>query len=222
MGFISDQLVEVKKHLPHHVTLVAISKTKPKEDILEAYHAGQTVFGENKVQELVDKFETLPKDIEWHLVGHLQTNKVKYVASFIGLIHSVDSRKLLEEINKQGNRINRKIPVLLQMYIAKEETKFGLDESELHEICALLNQYPNIEFRGLMGMATNTSDMSVVRNEFKVLKNIFNQVKKEYFLNDDSFKEISMGMSSDYLIAIEEGSTMVRVGSNIFGQRSIL
>jgi pyridoxal phosphate enzyme (YggS family) len=155
-------------------------------------------------------------------VGHLQTNKVKYVASFIGLIHSVDSRKLLEEINKQGNRINRKIPVLLQMYIAKEETKFGLDESELHEICALLNQYPNIEFRGLMGMATNTSDMSVVRNEFKVLKNIFNQVKKEYFLKDDSFKEISMGMSSDYLIAIEEGSTMVRVGSNIFGQRNIL
>jgi PLP dependent protein len=222
MSFIADQLLEVKKHLPPHVTLVAISKTKPNQDILEAYQAGQRVFGENKVQELVEKFETLPKDIEWHLVGHLQTNKVKYIAPFVGLIHSVDSKKLLEEINKQGNRINRKIPILLQIYIAKEETKFGLDESELHEICTLINQFTHIEFKGLMGMATNTNDSSIVRNEFKFLKDIFDQVKKKYYTDNNSFKEISMGMSSDYLIAIEEGSTMVRVGSNIFGQRNTL
>jgi pyridoxal phosphate enzyme (YggS family) len=219
MEVIQENLLRVKNSLPPHVTLVAISKTKPVEDIVVAYHAGQEIFGENKVQELMEKQELMPKDIQWHLVGHLQTNKVKYIAPFIALIHSVDSLKLLEEIHRQGMKINRKIPVLLQIYIAKEETKFGLDEKELNEILEHKNEFPSVQFCGLMGMATNTEDMNVVRNEFNYLKTLFDQIRSRYFPGELSFKEISMGMSSDYEIAIEEGSTMVRVGSSIFGTR---
>ena len=205
--------------MPSDVTLVAISKTKPFIDIMEVYEEGHRIFGENKVQELVEKYDGLPKDIEWHLVGHLQSNKVKYIVPFVSMIHSVDSLKLLQEINKQGEKIHRKINILLQVYIAKEETKFGLDDNELDEILKQKNTLSNIQFCGLMGMATNTDDEKVVRNEFKSLKDLFKKVKAEYFLNDASFKEISMGMSGDYQIAIEEGSTMVRVGSSIFGGR---
>jgi PLP dependent protein len=219
MQLIEENLLRVKGSLPPHVTLVAISKTKPVEDIVVAYHLGQEIFGENKVQEMLEKYELLPKDIQWHLVGHLQTNKVKYIAPFISLIHSVDSLKLLKEINKEGAKNQRRIPVLLQMYIAKEESKFGLDENELDEILRYKNEFTSVQFCGLMGMATNTDDRNVVRNEFRSLKILFDKVKSEYFFNDPSFKEISMGMSGDYEIAIEEGSTMVRVGSGIFGER---
>jgi len=219
MSIITNHLLELKKYLPSHITLVAISKTKPVEDVMEAYHAGQKIFGENKVQELVEKYENLPKDIQWHLVGHLQTNKVKYIASFVSLIHSVDSLKLLQEINKQGVKMNKKISILLQMYIAKEESKFGLDENEINEILKNKYQFTHIQFCGLMGMATNTEDENIVRKEFSSLKMFFDQVKKIHFENDIFFKEISMGMSSDYQMAIEEGSTIVRVGSSIFGGR---
>lgn len=219
MNTVAESLLKIKSALPAHVTLVAISKTKPIEDILQAYHAGQKIFGENKVQELVDKYEQMPKDIQWHLVGHLQTNKVKYIASFVTLIHSVDSLRLLEEINKQGIKVNRKISVLLQIYIAKEESKFGLDEKELEEILKIKDSFTNIQIGGLMGMATNIEDENIVRKEFSHLKKLFDQVKSTYFSNDPAFKEISMGMSGDYLMAVEEGSTMVRVGSSIFGTR---
>jgi pyridoxal phosphate enzyme (YggS family) len=219
MSIIAQNLKMVKEKLPSNVTLVAISKTKPVIDIMEVYEEGHRIFGENKVQELVEKYEDLPKDIEWHLVGHLQSNKVKYIVPFVSMIHSVDSLKLLLEINKQGEKANRKINVLLQIYIAKEESKFGLDEMELEEILKQNNSLPYIQFCGLMGMATNTDDEEIVRNEFRSLKHLFKSVKAEYFSEDKSFKEISMGMSGDYQIAIEEGSTMVRVGSSIFGNR---
>lgn len=219
MNQVAESLHKIKSVLPAHVTLVAISKTKPIEDILMAYHAGQKIFGENKVQELVDKYEQMPKDIQWHLVGHLQTNKVKYIAPFVALIHSVDSLRLLEEINKQGIKVNRKISVLLQIYIAKEESKFGLDEKELEEILKIKHSFTNIQIGGLMGMATNTEDENIVRKEFSHLKKLFDLVKSTYFSNDPAFKEISMGMSGDYLMAVEEGSNMVRVGSSIFGTR---
>jgi pyridoxal phosphate enzyme (YggS family) len=219
MQFIEENLFRVKNSLPSHVTLVAISKNKPVEDIVVAYHSGQEIFGENKVQELVEKQELLPKDIQWHLVGHLQTNKIKYIIPFVSLIHSVDSLKLLKEIDKEGSKINRTIPVLLQIYIAKEESKFGLNENELEEILQIKDQFKNIQFSGLMGMATNTNDMNIVRNEFKSLKMLFDKIKIQYFSGEAIFKEISMGMSGDYEIAIEEGSTMIRVGSSIFGSR---
>jgi pyridoxal phosphate enzyme (YggS family) len=219
MNLVKENLLRVKDSLPAHVTLVAISKTRPVEDIMEAYTAGHTIFGENKVQELVEKYEAMPKDIEWHLVGHLQTNKVKYVTGFVALIHSVDSLKLLEEINKQGEKSGRKIPILLQVYIAREESKFGLDEKELEEICGKMDQFSRVEFCGLMGMATNTEDEAIVRKEFRSLKALFDQIKTQYFSHVSSFKEISMGMSGDYTVAVEEGSTMVRVGSSVFGGR---
>lgn len=219
MSIIAQNLKKVKENLPSHVTLIAISKTKPFIDIMEVYEEGHRIFGENKVQELVEKHEELPKDIEWHLVGHLQSNKVKYIVPFVSMIHSVDSLKLLQEINKQGEKINRKVPVLLQIYIAKEESKFGLDENELEEILKQLNSFNYVKICGLMGMATNTDDEEIVKNEFRSLKHLFKRVKAEHFLEDDFFKEISMGMSGDYLMAIEEGSTMVRVGSSIFGTR---
>lgn len=220
MNHIQKKLLAVKTQLPASVTLVAISKTKPNEAIMEAYACGQKIFGENKVQELIAKHEALPKDIQWHMVGHLQTNKVKFIASFISLIHSVDSQKLLEEINKQGAKMNRKVPVLLQVFIAKEESKFGLDEVELTNICEHIHQFQHVEFCGLMGMATNTEDKEVIRKEFKSLRILFTKIKNQYFPSNTSFKEISMGMSGDYHLAIEEGSTMVRVGSSIFGERS--
>lgn len=219
MNEIQNNLAKIKATIPSHVTLVAISKTKPVEDILSLYNTGHKIFGENKVQELVSKYEEMPKDIQWHLVGHLQTNKVKYISPFVTLIHSVDSLKLLKEINKEGAKCHRKIPVLLQVYIAKEETKFGLDENELEEILKQKDLFTNILFCGFMGMATNTDDENLVRNEFKSLKILYNKIKSTYFYNDPNFKEISMGMSGDYLLAMEEGSTMVRVGSSIFGVR---
>ncbi|RMG79359.1 MAG: YggS family pyridoxal phosphate-dependent enzyme [Bacteroidetes bacterium] len=213
------QILEELK--PTQTTLVAVSKTQPPERILELYRQGQRIFGENRVQELVAKYEALPKDIQWHLIGHLQTNKVKYIAPFVQLIHSVDSLKLLSEINKQAQKNNRVIDCLLQFHIAEESTKFGL---HLAEARALLESetyknFQNIRLCGVMGMATFTDDKEQVRREFRSLKYIFDQLKKDYFAEMPAFKEISMGMSGDYKIAIEEGSTMVRIGSLLFGPR---
>lgn len=218
---ISQKLAEIQKTIPANVCLVAVSKTKPVSDLMEAYQAGQRHFGENKVQEMTEKWEVLPKDIQWHLIGHLQTNKVKYIAPYVHLIHSVDSLKLLAEINKQGAKNQRVISVLLQFYIAKEETKFGLDYEEAVELLTsdAFKSFNNIHVVGVMGMASFTDDESVVRAEFSQLKAIFTKLKNSFFQNDDSFKEISMGMSGDYQLAIEQGSTMVRVGSSIFGGR---
>jgi len=219
MGIISNNLADIKSSIPSGVTLVAISKTKPVIDIMEVYMEGHRIFGENKVQELIGKYEELPKDIEWHLVGHLQSNKVKYIVPFVSLIHSIDSIKLLSEINKQAEKLDKQVNVLLQIYIADEETKFGLDENELEEILNQKDSFTYIQVCGLMGMATNTDDENVVRKEFKSLKDLFTKVKSKYFSDSVSFKEISMGMSGDYKMAIEEGSTMVRVGSSLFGER---
>lgn len=218
---ISEKLAEIKKTIPVNVCLVAVSKTKPVPDLLEAYEAGQRHFGENKVQEMTEKWEVLPKDIHWHLIGHLQTNKVKYIASYVHLIHSVDSLKLLAEINKQGAKNQRVISVLLQFYIAKEETKFGLDFDEATQLLTSVEykSFKNIQVVGVMGMASFTDDESIVKAEFSQLKELFSKLKSTFFQNDDSFKEISMGMSGDYQLAIEQGSTMVRVGSSIFGGR---
>ena len=187
---------------------------------MEAYEAGQRIFGENKVQEMVTKWEALPKDIEWHLIGHLQTNKVKFIVPFVSLIHSVDSQKLLEEINKQGKKINRKINCLLQIYIAKEETKFGFSEQELMQLLdnAALSRLDSVNIVGLMGMASLTSDADQIRKEFGYLKNLFEKIKARS-LPGLSMEEISMGMSSDYKLAMEKGSTMVRIGTAIFGNR---
>ena len=206
---------------PSNTTLIAVSKTKPNEAIQKMYDQGQRIFGENRVQELVGKYEVLPKDIEWHLIGHLQSNKVKYIAPFVRMIHSVDSFKLLKEINKQAEKNNRIIDVLLQFHIAEEDTKFGLDINEAKEILTSSNfsNMKNIKIAGVMGMATFTHDLTQVRKEFKTLNTIFQQLKNDYFQDDDSFKEISMGMSGDYSLAIEEGSTMVRIGSLLFGSR---
>jgi pyridoxal phosphate enzyme (YggS family) len=201
--------------------LIAVSKTHPVEKVQEAYDAGQRIFGENKVQEMVAKWEMLPKDIEWHLIGHLQTNKVKYIAHFVSLIHSVDSQKLLEEINKQAKKTNRKINCLLQIHIAEEETKFGLDENELLALIdsGLLSTLYHINIKGLMGIATLTEDKNQIIKEFKHLKNLFDSVKARMPLAE-GFNELSIGMSSDYKMAIEQGSTMVRIGTAIFGERN--
>lgn len=206
---------------PTATTLVAVSKTKPVETIQEFYDQGHRIFGENKAKELTSKYEALPKDIEWHAIGHLQRNKVKYIAPFVSLIHSVDSLKLLKEINKQAKKNERVLEVLLQFHIAEEDTKFGLDLSEAKEILNsdFYKNAKNIKIVGVMGMATFTDNQDQVRKEFKSLKNIFDDLKKDFFENDDSFKEISMGMSGDYKIAVEEGSTMVRIGSILFGAR---
>jgi pyridoxal phosphate enzyme (YggS family) len=218
---IQDRLSLVRKEIGDTVTLVAVSKTKPVEDIMEAYGAGQRVFGENKVQELVGKYEELPKDIHWHLIGHLQSNKVKYIAPFVSLIHSVDSLKLLAEINKQALKDERTIDCLLQFHVATEETKFGLNLTEAKE---LLNSsdykmMKNIRIVGIMGMASFTDNLELVHREFHALKSIFNELKQSEFIAVETFKEISMGMSGDYQMAIEEGSTMIRLGSTIFGAR---
>ncbi len=221
---ISKNITELQKELqPIGVTLVAISKTKPNEDILEAYGAGQRIFGENQVQDLVEKYETLPKDIEWHLVGHLQTNKVKYIAPFISLIHSVDSLKVLTEINKHALKNNRIIDCLLQIYIADEDTKFGLDFAETVELLRSeeFQGLKNVRIRGLMGIASNTENEKIIKEEFYELKMLFDGIKTTYFRKEESFDILSMGMSSDYKIAIEQGSNMVRLGSTIFGQRII-
>lgn len=205
------------------VKLVAVSKTKPVEEIMEAYQAGQRVFGENMVQELADKYEQLPRDIEWHLIGHLQTNKVKYIAPFISLIQSVDSLKLLQEINKQALKHDRVIDCLLQIEIADEETKYGLGFDEVIEVLRSdeFKELKNVRITGVMGIATNTENVKQIREEFYELKTLFSGIKSSFFRNADYFREISMGMSGDYKIAIEQGSTMVRLGSTIFGKRVI-
>lgn len=211
-----------KQALPQEVKLVAVSKTKPVETIMEAYEAGQRIFGENRVQELVDKYEALPGDIEWHMIGHLQSNKVKYIAPFVSLIHGVDKAKLMKVIDKEAGKNNRVIDVLLQFHIASEETKFGFDYQEAKQMLQSeeYQQYEFVRVRGVMGMATFTDDMTRVRQEFQQLVQIFRDLKSEFFADDEGFKEISMGMSNDYQAAIEEGSTMVRIGSLIFGERN--
>ena len=218
---ISKNIELFNNSLPKNVKLVAVSKTKPVSDILEAYNAGQRIFGENKIQEMVEKHEVLPKDIEWHMIGHLQRNKVKYMASFVSLIHGVDSFKTLNEINKQAIKNNRVLNCLLQLKIAKEDTKFGLSFKEVEEILISDNfkQLSNVNIKGIMGMASFTDDESVIRTEFKTLTDYFNTLKKHRSINFNP-TIISMGMSGDYKIAIEEGSTMVRVGSAIFGTRN--
>ncbi len=218
---IAGNIEKLKQEIKEGVCLVAVSKTKPNEDILEAYNVGHRAFGENKIQDLVKKAEELPKDIEWHFIGHPQTNKVKYIAPFISLIHGVDSLKLLKMINKEGKKNNRVISCLLQFHIAEEQTKFGLDLNEAKAILGSeeFSELTNVEVKGVMGMATYTKDEFQIRKEFRELKSVFNSIKEAYFVNQDSFCEISMGMSGDYKIAIEEGSTMVRVGSIIFGER---
>ena len=220
---IKDNLQEIKNSIPEHVTLVAVSKTKPIADLQEAYDAGQRVFGENKVQEMVTKYDALPKDIEWHMIGHLQRNKVKYMAHFVSLIHGVDSFKTLKEINKQAQKHNRVINCLLQAHIAEEETKFGLSFDEITEIINSeeFNKLQNINVVGLMGMATFTDNEHQIKNEFSSLQNYFNSIKS---ISKDNLqpKILSMGMSGDYQIAIECGSTIVRIGSSIFGVRNYL
>lgn len=218
---IAENLKIIKNEIPEKVKLVAVSKTHSIESILEAYNAGHRIFGENKVQELVQKSEQLPKDIEWHMIGHLQTNKVKYIAPFVSLIHSVDSLKLLQEINKEALKNNRTINVLLEIFIANEETKFGLSQDEAIEILSS-NEYKtlkNIKVCGIMGMATYTDNMKTIISEFESLNNFFTLLKTKYFADSVDFKEISMGMSSDFKIAIKCGSTIIRVGSLIFGER---
>lgn len=218
---IKSNIKLVNESLLPGCQLIAVSKTKPNEQLMEAYEAGQRLFGENKVQELEAKYEALPNDIEWHMIGHLQTNKIKYIAPFVSLIQSVDSVKLLEEINKQGKKINRVIACLLQVYIAQEETKFGLDEQE---VLQLIQNYPShfthVSIQGLMGMATLTDNQNQIRAEFKGLKNLFDRIAVLSLPAAITMKELSMGMSSDYTIAMEEGSTMVRIGSTIFGERN--
>lgn len=215
---IKENLAKVNASLPKDVTLVAVSKTKPDTDLEEAYEAGQRIFGENKVQEMVEKWERLPKDIEWHMIGHLQRNKVKYIVDFVSLIHGVDSLKLLKEINKRAKKSNRIVNCLFQIHIAEEDTKFGLDRPELLEIVGSSEfaKLHNINIVGLMGMATFTDNSNQIRKEFKNLKSLFEELKTQL----PSVATLSMGMSGDYQIAIEEGSTMVRIGSSIFGERN--
>ena len=218
---IQENIREILSTLPEGVRLVAVSKYHPVEALKEAYDGGQRIFGESKVQEMTAKHEQLPADIQWHFIGHLQTNKVKYIAPYVALIHGVDSYKLLCEINRQGQRVGRIIPCLLQLHVAQEETKFGFSPDEC---LAMLTEgewrtLPYVSIRGIMGMASNTDDIEQVRREFATLGKFFSQVKELYFSDKELFCELSMGMSDDYPIAIEEGSTLVRVGSRIFGER---
>jgi pyridoxal phosphate enzyme (YggS family) len=216
---IATNLNNIKSQIPANVTLVAVSKTKPVTDLMEAYTAGQRIFGENKIQEMTEKWEEMPKDIQWHMIGHVQTNKVKYMAPFVSLVHGVDSFKLLKEINKQAAKNNRVIDCLLQVFIAEEETKFGLDEEELNEILKQVQNdkesYKNIQIVGLMGMATFTDNKTQIEKEFLHLKSIFDKLNTK----NHQLKTLSMGMSGDYKLAISCGSTMVRIGSSIFGGR---
>ena len=214
---IKNKLQNIKLNLPKNITLVAVSKTKPVELLNEAYDQGQRIFGENKVQEMVDKFEKMPKDIKWHMIGHLQTNKVKYIASFVSLIHGVDSLKLLREINKQATKHNRVIDCLIQIKIATEDTKFGMSLNDLQLLLKSdeFKTLDNIRIKGLMGMASFTIDNLQIESEFKYLKSIFDQIKKKY----SDIEILSMGMSNDYKLATKYGSNMVRIGSHIFGSR---
>ena len=222
MSGIVENFELIKPHIPAQVKLVAVSKYQPISSILEIYEQGHRIFGESKVQELVSKYEALPNDIDWHFIGHLQTNKVKEIVPFVTLIHGVDSLRLLQEINKCGLKINKTVDCLLQMYIAQEETKFGFSLAELEEMLHS-NEFSvlkNIRIRGLMGMASYTDEMGLIRKEFKELANYFYNIKTTYFGGNESFSELSMGMSGDYQVAIEEGSTLVRIGTSIFGERN--
>ena len=218
---VSENLKNLHQELPEEIKIVAVSKTKPEEIIMEAYRAGHKVFGENKVQELMRKYENLPKDIEWHMVGHLQTNKVKYIAPFISLIHSVDSLKLLNTIDKEASKNNRIIDCLLQLRIAKEETKYGLTFEEITDIISskVFKELKNVRLIGLMGMATFTSDEAMISSEFNYLAKCFYELKKTFYKDSEYFRELSIGMSDDYHLAIQTGSTMIRIGSLIFGAR---
>ncbi len=218
---IENNLNQIRSSLPSHVKLVAVSKTKGNEQIMEAYNTGQRLFGENKVQELVQKWEALPKDIQWHFIGHLQSNKVKFIAPFIAMIHSVDSFKILKTINDEARLAGRVIPCLLQFHIAREESKFGFSEDDARGLLSSINvsELENVTISGVMGMATYTDDVALINREFSTLDQIFQNLKHDFFYGNDNFREISMGMSHDYLYAIENGSTMVRVGSTIFGDR---
>lgn len=219
---LSEKINNIQKTLPAGVRLVAVSKYHPASLIQEAYDAGQRIFGESHVQELVAKHDALPKDIEWHFIGHLQTNKVKYIAPFVSLIHAVDSERLLIEIDKQAKRCGRTIPVLLQVHVAKETTKFGFTPDELLNFMENgdWRQYTNIRFSGIMCMATNTDDEALIASEFEQAKKLFHRIKEKYFSDSDTFNECSWGMSGDYPIAIEHGSTLIRIGSMIFGERT--
>ncbi len=220
---IEKNLTQIKSQLPAHVTLVAVSKTKPVADLMEAYNSGQRIFGENKIQEMTEKWKQMPKDIEWQMIGHVQTNKVKFMAEYVSLIHGVDSMKLLQEINKQAKKHNRVIDCLLQIHIAEEETKFGLDKLELDEILKQVqndkSEFENIKIVGLMGMATFTENQFQIEKEFNHLKTIFDK-NKSLNTNNCKLNTLSMGMSGDYQLAILCGSTMVRIGSSIFGNRN--
>ncbi|HRW20838.1 MAG TPA: YggS family pyridoxal phosphate-dependent enzyme [Bacteroidales bacterium] len=221
---ICERIENITKKIPDYTTLVAVSKTHSVETVKQAYNCGQKVFGENKVQELVSKYEQLPKDIQWHMIGHLQRNKVKYIAPFVSLIHSVDSFKLLREIEKQAKNNKRTISCLLQFHIANEETKFGFN---IDEVCQMIesNEFKdlqNVNVTGVMGMASFTNDMEQVKEEFKTLKKYFDILKSRYFISKRDFKDISMGMTNDWEIALEEGSTMLRIGTSIFGSRSCM
>ena len=221
MGEIAENISRLREMIPGDVTVVAVSKTKPVEAILEAYNTGQRIFGENRVQEMVDKQPVLPADIEWHMIGHLQRNKVKFIAPFVSMIHSADSLRLVNTINSEAARAGRIIKCLLQFHIALEETKFGLDLEEASGIIAeyLNGDLKNVEICGVMGMATYTEDMERVRGEFRYLKQCFDSLKELYFKEDKRFDRISMGMSGDFPVAIEEGSNVIRIGSSIFGER---
>jgi pyridoxal phosphate enzyme (YggS family) len=218
---IQSNLENIREHIPANVKLVCVSKFNPNEAIEEAYSCGERIFGESKVQEMCGKYESLPKDISWHFIGHLQTNKIKFIVPFISLIHGVDSYKLLSEIDKQAAKVGRKVNCLLQVHIAQEETKFGFSEQELIQVFSSYEwtELKNTQICGLMGMATYTENREQIRTEFRTLKTLFDRLKANYFAADTSFCELSMGMSDDYQIAIEEGSTMIRVGSSIFGHR---
>ena len=221
---IAENIQQFKASIPENVTLIAVSKTKPVEAIEEAYAVGQRDFGENKVQELTDKSEVLPKDINWHMIGHLQTNKVKYIAPFVHLIHSLDSEKLAKEINKRAQQNDRVISCLVQVHVGDEATKFGFSPDEARAFIQSIPEkgYENIAIAGLMGMATNTEDEQIINDEFKALKNLFEELKNDskYQLDSTHFQTLSMGMSGDYQIAIEEGSNMIRIGSSLFGARN--
>lgn len=218
---IAENLKQVLSELPKEVRLVAVSKFHPNEAIEEAYRVGQRVFGESKVQEMTEKYESLPTDIEWHFIGHLQTNKIRFIVPYVALVHGVDSYKLLVEVNKQAAKIGKTVNCLLQLHIAREETKFGFSMEECREMLASdeWKKLKNIRICGLMGMATNTDDTEQIKAEFCSLSNFFHEVKSTWFTNEVSFKELSMGMSHDYHEAIAAGSTLIRVGSKIFGER---
>jgi len=219
---IPENIRKLKAEIPGHVEIIAVSKRKPVEDIMQAYEAGHRIFGENRIQELIEKQPLLPGDISWHMIGHLQTNKVKYIAEFVDMIHSVDSLKLALAIDKEAFKAGRVIPVLLQVHIADEESKFGFTEDELNSLLDSpeFSVLKNLRIDGLMGMATYTQDLDKIRSEFRYLREVFSRVKNAYFAGSDHFRQISMGMSGDYEIAIEEGSTMIRVGTVIFGART--